>query len=131
MSKEYCSIDDLVETMECQLADYTDEVTEQMKRGIDRTAKEVNETIKEHATFGGSGKYKKSFAVKTSFEDKRNKRRTWYVKSPNYRLTHLLEKGHNVQPTGRARAFPHIEYGERHAEENLEKNIKEEIENGR
>ena len=58
---------------------------------------------------------------------------TWYVKSPEYRLTHLLVHGHEKfifgRPTGE-RVEPKSKWlheARDHAEANLEKNIMEEI----
>lgn len=48
----------------------------------------------------------------------------------NYRLTHLLEKGHALKTGGRTRAFPHIKPVEQEMTENFEKLIREKIEKG-
>lgn len=113
------SIDGLAAAIQDSLREYDTEVTEAVKKAIDETAEEVNEEIKAHCSFGGSGRYKRAFALKTSFEDGQNKRVTWYVKGPHYRLTHLLEYGHAKRNGGRTRAYPHIRYGEALARENL------------
>lgn len=69
---------------------YTDDICAETKKAVDKVAKEVAKEIRTHITFRNrTGDYIRSFAMKTSYEDKRNKRRTWYVKAPHYRLTHL------------------------------------------
>jgi len=112
--------DDLAAAIAAALTEYTEEVTEGMKKAVDTTADEVNAEIKRHIKFQKrTGKYVKAFAVKTSFEDKRNKRKTWYVKAPEFRKTHLLENGHKNRNGTRARAYPHIKYGEELAQKRL------------
>ena len=60
---------------------------------------------------------------------------TWYVKSPEHRLTHLLVHGHEQfvfgQPTGkRSKAMPFLVDARDKAEEDLVPNIIKEIEKG-
>lgn len=114
------STKDLAGAIAAALTEYTDEVAEGMKKAIDKVADETNAEIKRHITFKKrTGKYIKAFALKTSFEDKRNKRKTWYVKSPEYRKTHLLENGHKSRNGKSTKAYPHVSYGEELAEKRL------------
>jgi len=124
------NIDDLASEIVNQLENYTEEITENVKKAIDTVAKETTDVIKSHVTFTRrTDKYLKAFKIKKSYEDKYNKRNTWYVANGQYRLTHLLEKGHALKGGGRARAFPHIQYGEEFAKERLEELVEEAIEN--
>jgi hypothetical protein len=97
------------------LTDYHEEITEKVKAAADVVAPEVDEEIRKHVTFGGK-KYVKAFRLKVTAEGKWNKQVTWYVNGPYYRLTHLLEHGHQTTNGGRTKAYPHIIYGERLAE---------------
>ena len=38
-------------------------VSKAVKDGVAKTAKQVNQTIKEHVTFGGTGEYVKAFRL--------------------------------------------------------------------
>lgn len=108
----------------------TEEYTEAMKEAIDEVADGVLQETKNHITWKDK-KYSNSFALKTSFEDKRNKRKTWYVKAPHYRLTHLLEFGHlkrNGKPDDKTRKYPHVSYGYEFAKSNLEREMREKLE---
>lgn len=122
---------EIANTITKWLTEYTEDVTDIAKEVVDEIADGVLEETKKHISWNDK-KYSNSFEVKTSFENKRNKRKTWYVKSPHYRLTHLLEFGHVTRNgTTRTRAFPHVRYGDEYAKDNFEKLMKERIENAR
>ena len=123
--------DGLADAIVKSLTEYGDLVTDGMKQAVDKVTEEVNDEIKRHVTFRNrSGKYIRAFRFKTSYEDKRNKRNTWYVSGKQYRKTHLLEKGHNTRSGSRTRAFQHIAYGEELAQRRLPELIEEVIKNG-
>lgn len=122
------SIDNLSDAILEQLETYQEEVTEVMKKSVDKASNDCMKTIKNHISFKQStGKYVKNFRLKTSFQDDYTKRKTWYVGGGEYRLTHLLEYGHAKVNGGRTRAFPHIKYGEEVAQTNLINYLKEGI----
>lgn len=122
-------IDDLSSAISKMLDEYCLDITEETKKNVDKVSKECNEEIKRHITFEQpTGKYVKAFRIKTSYEDKFNKRNTWYVTNGQYRLTHLLENGHAKVNGGRTRAFPHIKYGEELAKKRMEELTKEAVE---
>ena len=90
------------------LQDYTEDVTTVTKQAVDDTADAVNTEIQKHAN-PKWGKYLRAFEIKTTYEDRFEKRNTWHVKAPHYRLTHLLEKGHKKRGgKGRVKAYVHI-----------------------
>lgn len=124
------NIDELANAIVQGLENYTQDVTDNLKKGVDTVSKEVNEEIKNHITFKQpTGKYAKAFRIKTSFQDKYNKRKIWYVTDGEHRLTHLLENGHALRQGGRSNAYPHIKYGEELAQKRMEELAKEAIEN--
>lgn len=118
-------IDKLSDAIMQELEDYSEDVAKAMKESVKKASEDCMTEIKNHITFTQrSGKYVKSFKLKTSYEDENTLRKTWYVSGKEYRLTHLLEYGHAKVNGGRTRAFPHIKYGEKIANENLVKYIK-------
>ena len=124
------SIDNLADEIVKQLENYSEEVTVKIKKAVDVVSKECNEEIKSHIEFEQhTGDYVKAFRLKTVSQDKYSKHITWYVGNGQYRLTHLLEKGHALHQGGRARAYHHISYGEELAKKRMEELAKEAIEN--
>lgn len=123
-------IDGLADEITQELQNYSDKVTLKMKAAVDVVGKETNDEIKNHITFKQhTGKYVKAFRVKTSYEDQYNKRNTWYVSGSQYRLSHLLEKGHALRQGGRTKAFPHIKYGEELAQKRMVELAQEVVQN--
>lgn len=123
------SVEGLADEIAKDLTLYGEDVAERIKKTTDKVANECNEEIKKHITFKQpTGRYVKAFRIKTSFEDKYNKRKTWYVSGSQYRLTHLLENGHANKDGGRTKAYPHIKYGEELAKKRMEELVKEEVE---
>lgn len=114
-------IEDLSALIAAELESYSEEVTESIKNAVDLVSKEVIEEIKSKVSFNEpTGDYVKSFRIKKSYEDKYNKRNTWYVANGQHRLTHLLEFGHAKKNGDRVKAYPHIRYGEELATKRME-----------
>lgn len=112
----------LASLIEKELKDYSVAVSEKIGEAVEIVAKEVNDEIKRRVTFRQpTGKYVKAFRIKKiNTGSKYNYSRVWHVLSPYCSLTHLLEHGHALRNGGRARAFPHIVYGEELAERRME-----------
>ena len=118
---------ELASTITDWLTQYNEEATKVAKEVVDEMTEQVMEETKSHISWNDKV-YSKNFAIKKSFEDKRNKRNTWYVKPPYYRLTHLLEFGHATRNGGRTKAYPHVRYGQEILNEQFEKLMKEKLE---
>ena len=124
------TVDEFVSALSKELASYSEEITEGIKKAVDTVGKETNAEIKKHITFNQiTGDYVKSFRVKKVYESKNKKFKTWYVANGHHRLTHLLEKGHALWQGGRAKAYPHIQYGEELAKKRMEELSMEVIKN--
>ena len=121
-------ISGLADAINAELENYSQEVTDGIKKAAKIVADEVNDEIKAHVTFGGHGDYIKAFRIKKTNESKMNIGYVWHVVNNQYRLTHLLEKGHALRNGGRARAFPHISFGQLLAEKRMEELSKGAIE---
>lgn len=97
-----------------------DEITKAAEDG----AKVGKEIVKSAGGYkDDTGAYRKSISVR-----KNGKGYVIYAKSPHYRLTHLLERGHAKAGGGRTRAFPHWAPGEKVATTEFEKSLRRRIE---
>ena len=124
------TVDEFVAALSKELSSYSEEITEGIKKAVDTVGNETNAEIKKHITFNQiTGEYVKSFRVKKVYESKNRKIKTWYVANGHHRLTHLLEKGHALWQGGRAKAYPHIKYGEELAIKRMEELSMEVINN--
>ncbi|NFI03903.1 hypothetical protein FDF26_14795 [Clostridium botulinum] len=121
-------INGLADAINKELSLYSSDVTKKTKSNVDKVSKEVDKEIKKHINFKQpTGKYVKAFRINNSYEGPFTKRKTWHVKAPYYRLTHLLEKGHALAGGGRTKAYPHIKYGEELAKKRMEELTKESV----
>lgn len=110
-------------------------VDEAAKKAVKKTSQEAKKVVKSHFPFETrSGEYAKAITVTKSYEDAFNVRYTIsFKKNKQYLLTHLLEYGHAMKRGGRimpykAKAYPHMIYGDEYVKENLMKNIEKEVE---
>lgn len=119
---------ELQEAITQELLKYNAEISKEIKKTVDEVAKETKDVIDLHIDFKDvSGKYRKSLKLKTVYEDDYTKKIKWYASGKEYRLTHLLEKGHATRNGGRTKAYPHIQYGDEYAKKELPKRIGEVI----
>ena len=65
------NVDEFVAALSKELSNYSEEITEGIKKAVDIVGKETNEEIKKHITFNQiTGDYVKSFRVKKVHESK-------------------------------------------------------------
>ena len=117
------NIDQLAAEIAKGLAEYSQEVVEKVNISSEKVGKAAVKQLKETSP-KKSGKYAKSWAVKTEPEIGQPHKRIVYVKAPHYRLAHLLEYGHAKKGGGRVEGKPHI----RPAEEQVIKDFVQEVE---
>lgn len=100
------SIDDLADTLAEDLAAYSQEVTDDLKREVKQVAKEMVSELKATSPHA-SGDYAKGWGVTTEHESAQDIRlRVLNRKKPQ--LTHLLEHGHAKVTGGRVEGKAHI-----------------------
>lgn len=106
-----CSIDDIDEVFEKHIAmPYTQEVREGVKNGVRKTARDMAKLTRQTANEdigwaskgfpdarkGVHGVFRKHITWRGEEVGIDSYRATWYVRSPEYRLTHLLVGGHKL-----------------------------------
>lgn len=105
-----------------ELTEYTREVADGMKQATRKVALKTKREIVRTAP-RRDGDYAKSWRVKESFENTDEIRITIHSEK-EYRLTHLLEKGHDAPDGSFVAARPHIKPAEEKAAAELEKKVK-------
>lgn len=120
MNKVNVQASDLSAVLEAQLSKYNQDVNEQLAEVVDQSITKLVKLTKASAPRGKrEGQFAKNIAA-----DKRELKRaksqmhaglhgrvvsaTWYVKAPDYRLTHLIVHGHDKKGGGRTRANPFL-----------------------
>lgn len=122
------AIDEILE----EFGSITGDVLEEAKK---ETAEETAEKIRADAPVAkvNGGKYKQSIVAEKSFT--RKDKGSWIIHAdaPEYRLTHLLEKGHRIANTKKegkktsTQAFPHWKPAEEKVGDLLVEKVKEKL----
>ena len=118
---------DLTSAINQILDEYKGDVSEVVEKSITEVAKDTAKVMKTAGSFGGTGKFKKSWSVK--IEKKRlYTEGTVYNKKPG--LTHLLEFGHVKQNGGRVDGFNFIAPVNDKVQTEVVKKIEEKLNDG-
>lgn len=110
---------------------YHDDIDKGMREVISDCSSEFVKDTKQDAPKGDRKKFYKSIAKKNLLNKPHQYVDVWYVKDPEYRLTHLIKNGHATVNGGRTKAQDFITPNYEKMEEKLDKGLKEVIENGR
>lgn len=123
------SITQLAPNLQEKLEKYASNVTDEVKKLAKETAEELKkDTVREAPVL--TGEYKKHISIKKTFETATGVIYTWYVKSPEYRLTHLLTNGHNTPKGKKAKKYRYLSKNVPIAEEKFVKGVEEILKNG-
>ena len=121
MATDRVKIDQMAHVIMEGLQEYADLATDEMKAAVKKAGNEAKKDVQDGAPVK-SGRYKKSWTVKTTKENSNSLEVTVHSKN-RYQIAHLLEFGHAKRGGGRTRAFPHIAPAEQKAAELLEKEV--------
>ena len=122
------SIDQMASAIMDVLKEYADLATDDLKAVVKKTGNEVRKQIQSTAP-KASGKYSKSWSVKTTKESSNGMEVTVYSRN-RYQLAHLLEFGHAKRGGGSVAARPHIAAAEQAGIESFEQAIERSLRNG-
>lgn len=130
---KHIQIDGLSKVINDELKLYSSSVVKGMKKINDECMEEFVSDTKRDAPRSKtkrSGKFAKNITSKTTLDTPNRKVNTWYVKNPEYRLTHLIKNGHATRNGGRTKAQDFITPNYNKLEVKFEEGIKEVIERG-
>lgn len=128
MGKQKVSICNMASAINEMLSDFAKSTTEDVKKAVSDTGKEIRDEIKASAPVK-SGKYARSWSVKNTKGNSHSLEVTVYSRN-RYQLAHLLEFGHAKRGGGRTRARSHIAPAEERGVKSLEEKIERSIRNG-
>ena len=115
-------VSELAQVVAQELADYSQDVTDGVKKEVKQVAKDVVPELKQTSP-RNSGDYAKGWKSRVEYESPEDIRvRVYNSKKPQ--LTHLLENGHAKQNGGRVNGTPHIGPAEEKAEKSLTSKVK-------
>lgn len=124
-------VDQLGEAIAKELTIYSDNVIEGIKNEAKSHVKQLVKDTKATAPVGNRSKhYRDSITSKKTAETDRSIEYTWYVKGSDYRLSHLLEKGHANRDGGRTPGTHFIQSASDPILEDYIKAVEEVIKNG-
>lgn len=105
------------------LEEYAELADDAMKDAVTKTARAVRKELVETSPVGDTGEYHKKWRASVRLEKAHMLHMS--VHNLDYRIVHLLEKGHAKRNGGRVKARPHVAPAEAHGDEMLEKLITE------
>ena len=120
---QHVSIDDLAAAIAQELEQYSQDVTDGLKKEVKQVAKECKQEIQQNSPIQ-TGSYKKGWKDQVAYEGHNDIRMVVRNKT-DYQLTHLLEHGHAKVSGGRVDGHPHIGPAEQRAKAKLVAKIKE------
>ena len=124
-------IDDLGEAIARELTIYSQNVITGIKDEAKSHIKQLVKDTKATAPVGHRSKhYRDSIKSKKTMETDRAIEFTWYVDGSDYRLSHLLEKGHALRDGGRTTGTHFIQNASDPILEDYLKAVEEVIKNG-
>lgn len=133
-------VGELGSALESMLMSYSQEVHDGIVTVTERNMKDLVKKTKASAPRGRrKGQFRKNItadyqelrrAGKRGALRGRTIRATWYVKAPDYRLTHLIVHGHEKTSGGRTRSNPFLQDALDQVLPNYEREIEEVLTNG-
>ena len=109
---------------------YHQDVNEAIDECSRKAVKDLVKKTKATAPVGYRGSFKRNIASKQLKKSVNGSTYVWYVKAPDYRLTHLLAHGHAKKGGGRTRADPFLANAVEVMKKDYEEAVKEALRRG-
>ena len=109
MAKRYIGSEDLASAILDMLDEYHKDVADGVYRVGHKVIKEMERKTIDTAPIGKRGEFRLHIASKSQRDRLDRMTHTWYVKAPEYRLTHLLVHGHKLPRGGKTNPNPFLE----------------------
>lgn len=110
---------------------YHQDVNEGIDNCSKKAAKDLEKRTKATAPVGYRGSFKRNISTKLLKKSLNGSTYVWYVKAPDYRLTHLLAHGHATKDGGRTRADPFLADAVQVVTKDYEEAVKEVLQRGK
>ena len=110
---------------------YHQDVNEAIDECSKNAAKDLVKKTKATAPVGYRGSFKRNISSKQLTKSLNGSTYVWYVKAPDYRLTHLLAHGHATRDGGRTRADPFLADAVEVVKKDYEESVKEALRRGK
>ena len=122
---------DLSKELQKQLGLYHQSIVDSLNDITTEEMKKLVSESKNKAPVGNRKKhYKYNITSTTTYQTKTGIIKTWYVKAPDYRLTHLIVNGHANRDGSRTKANDFLSPIVLEVEKEFEEKVKEVIKNG-
>lgn len=131
MAKVTITPDRLRAAIDEQLTIYREGVDDRLREVTRQHMTDLVKKTKATAPKGKRGSFRKNIAgdFRGLKKGGRNIKATWYVKAPDYRLTHLLVHGHAKKNGGRTKADPFLHNALNEVLPSYEKAVEEAVKN--
>ena len=123
--------DKLASALQEELTIYGENVEEKLREATREHLENLVQKTRATAPRGRSGTYRKRIAgdFRGLARGRRKISATWYVKAPDYRLTHLLVHGHATRDGGRTKPDPFLQNALDEVLPSFERAVKEALKN--
>lgn len=105
---------------------YSRTITDGIEKAADQSVKEmVKRTKQRKTTRASTGRYARAIASQVGENSISARSRIWYVKSPRYRITHLINNGHPLRDGRRYAGDQHVTKAAEQAMTDFENRVRE------
>lgn len=129
-TKTVVSVEGLANAITDNLRIYGESVQEGIRSEAEKSMKKLVKVTKATAPVGNRQKHYRDSIKARAFHSTRQSRFVWYVAGPDYRLTHLLEKGHALRNGKRTEGTHFLQKATEPIIEEYLKAVEEVINNG-